>query len=126
MPALYFPTPSNLPPYLHILYTSPYVHRLLNSQPFIYIYILLSGEQIRFDASDIFSLPREPVRNPLGNVLAISSLGCSVISITCIICRFIFFTYAILAGLHYSCIRTIDFVTPFVVICLSKHHHHHH
>jgi hypothetical protein len=39
---------------------------------------------------------------------------------------FIFFTYAILAGLHYSCIRTIDFVTPFVVIYLSKHHHHHH
>jgi hypothetical protein len=44
---------------------------------------------------------------------------------TFIICRFIFFTSAILAGLHYSYIRTIDFVTPFVVIYLSKHHHLH-
>jgi hypothetical protein len=37
------------------------------------------------------------------NVLAILSLGCSVISIAFIIDRFIFFTYAILAGLHYTC-----------------------
>jgi hypothetical protein len=59
----------------------------------------------------------------LGNVLAILSLGCSVLSIAFIIIGF--FTYAILAGLYYSCIRTIDFVTPFFEICLSKHHHHH-
>jgi hypothetical protein len=38
-----------------------------------------------------------------GNVLVILSLGCSVISIASIICRFIFFTYAILAGLNCSC-----------------------
>jgi hypothetical protein len=37
----------------------------------------------------------------------------------------IFFTYALLAGLHYSCIRIIDFVTFFVVISSSKVHHHH-
>jgi hypothetical protein len=35
--------------------------------------------------------------------LVILSLDCSVISTAFIICRFIFFTYAILAGLHYSC-----------------------
>jgi hypothetical protein len=39
---------------------------------------------------------------------------------------YICFTHVILAGLHPSCIRTIDFVTPLVVIHLSKHHHHHH
>jgi hypothetical protein len=33
--------------------------------------------------------------------LDILSLGCSVISLVSIICMFIFFTYAILAGLHY-------------------------
>jgi hypothetical protein len=38
-----------------------------------------------------------------GNVLAILSLGCSVISIALIICRIIFATYTILAGLHCSC-----------------------
>jgi hypothetical protein len=48
------------------------------------------------------------------------------ISMVSIIYMFIFFPYSILAGLHYSCIRTIDFVTILVVICLSKHHHHHH
>jgi hypothetical protein len=36
-----------------------------------------------------------------GNVLAILSLGCSIISIAFINCRLIFFTYPILAGLHY-------------------------
>jgi hypothetical protein len=36
------------------------------------------------------------------NVLAILSLGCSVTSVASIIFMFIFFTYAILAGLHYS------------------------
>jgi hypothetical protein len=40
---------------------------------------------------------------PARYVLAILSLGCSVVSIAAIICMFIFFTYAILAGLHYSC-----------------------
>jgi hypothetical protein len=40
-----------------------------------------------------------------------------------IICRFTFFMYAILAGLHNSCIWTRDFVTTFIVI-LSKHHYH--
>jgi hypothetical protein len=60
-----------------------------------------------------------------GNVLAILSLGCFVISKAFIFCRLIFFTYAILAGLNYSCIRAIDFSTPFVVIYLIKHHHHH-
>jgi hypothetical protein len=38
-------------------------------------------------------------------------LGCSVISIAFIICRFILFTYAILAGL-----QRFNFVTHFVVI----------
>jgi hypothetical protein len=36
---------------------------------------------------------------------------------------FTYFIYAILAGLHYSCIWTIDFVIPRIVI-LSKHHYH--
>jgi hypothetical protein len=39
----------------------------------------------------------------LGDVLVIISLGCSVISMAFVICRFIFFTYAVSAGLHYSC-----------------------
>jgi ABC-type enterochelin transport system permease subunit len=58
-------------------------------------------------------------------LLGILSLGCSVIFVASFISMFIFFTYAILAGLHYSCIQTIDFVTPFVIY-LSKHHHYHH
>jgi hypothetical protein len=40
--------------------------------------------------------------------------------------KFTSISYAMLAGLHYSFIRTIDFVTPFFVIYISKHHHHHH
>jgi hypothetical protein len=59
------------------------------------------------------------------NVSAIASLCCFVISVAYIICRFIFFSYAILRGLHYSCIQTIDLVTFFIVMYLSKHHHYH-
>jgi hypothetical protein len=35
-----------------------------------------------------------------------------------------FFTFALLADLHYSCVRTIHFVIPLVVIHVTKQHHH--
>jgi hypothetical protein len=37
-----------------------------------------------------------------------------------------FYNYTFLAGLHYSCVRTIDFVGPLVAIYLSKHYHYYH
>jgi hypothetical protein len=44
------------------------------------------------------------------------AIGPCLMVIYVILGTFDFLTYAILAGLHYSCIRTIDSVTPFVVI----------
>jgi hypothetical protein len=44
------------------------------------------------------------------HVLVIVLLGCFVIAVSVVICMFAFFIYTLLAGVHYSCVRAIDFV----------------
>jgi hypothetical protein len=111
--------------YIHIyiytymyIYICIYIHIYVYTYIYIYIYvciyicIYILGIHPVTPANSINEIGAELLAKSIvdvlevaiakGNFFAILSLGCYVIS-TFIICRFIFFTYAILAGLHYSC-----------------------
>jgi hypothetical protein len=71
-----------------------YIHIYMHIHVYVYTYIGAKSSNVFWAIGTAASL---------GNVLAILSLSCSVTYIAFIICRFVFFTYAILAGLHYTC-----------------------